>query len=226
MVVAVEDTSAERQRRSETEAIDQERRRIAQEIHDGIAQGMAALRLRISVWHDMVEANPAQLHAELDELQAALDTGMAEMRRAIYALRPVALDEVGLFPALHQLAADFENQHQVYVELDISGPEERLPSRLELPLFRVVQEALHNIGKHAQASLVWLALDLTRDEAIKLTIRDNGLGFDPASLEGAARDGHLGLKQMRERVEEAQGRLELVSRPGQGTEVRIVLALG
>jgi PAS domain S-box-containing protein len=237
MVVAVEDMTAEKQRRSEAEAIDEERRRIAQEIHDGIAQGMAALRLRISVWHDLVETNPAQLHAELDELQAqlhaeldelqaVLDTGIAEMRSAIYALRPVALDEVGLFPALRQLVADFEDQYQAYAELHISGPEERLPLRLELPLFRVVQEALRNVGKHAQASLVWLALDLTQDEAIGLTIRDNGLGFDPASLEGAVRNGHLGLKQMRERVEEARGKLEVVSQPGQGTEVRVVLPLG
>jgi two-component system sensor histidine kinase DegS len=148
------------------------------------------------------------------------------MRSAIYALRPVALDEVGLFPALRQLVADFEDQYQAYVELHISGPEERLPLRLELPLFRVVQEALHNVGKHAQASLVWLALDLTQDEAIGLTIRDNGLGFDPASLEGAVRSGHLGLKQMRERVEEAGGKLEVVSQSGQGTEVRVVLPLG
>jgi PAS domain S-box-containing protein len=226
MVVAVEDITAEKQRRSEAEAIDEERRRIAQEIHDGIAQGMAALRLRISVWHDLVETNPAQLHAELDELQAVLDTGIAEMRSAIYGLRPVALDEVGLFPALRQLVADFEDQYQAYVELHISGPEERLPLRLELPLFQVVQEALHNVGKHAQASLVWLALDLTQDEAIGLTIRDNGLGFDPASLEGVVRSGHLGLKQMRERVEEAGGKLEVVSQSGQGTEVRVVLPLG
>jgi len=226
MVVAVEDITAEKQRRSEAEAIDKERLRIAQEIHDGVVQDLATLRLRTSVWHDLVNANSAQMHVELDELKAILDEGIANMRRAIFALRPVALDEVGLFPALRQLTADFENQYQAYVNVDISGSEERLPSRLELPLFRVVQEALHNVGKHAQASLVWLAMDLTHDKAIRLTIRDNGQGFDPASLEGAARTGHVGLKQMRERVEQAQGALEVVSRHGQGTEVRVDLPLG
>ncbi len=226
MVVAVEDITAAKQRRSEAEAIDEERRRIAQEIHDGVAQDMAALRLRTSVWHDLVDANPAQMHAELDELQTILDRGITNMRRAIFALRPVALDEVGLFRALKQLVADFENQYQVYVDLRISGPEERLPSKLELPLFRVVQEALHNVGKHAQASLVWLAMDLTHGKSIRLSVRDNGLGFDPASLEGKVRVGHLGLKQMRERVEAAQGTLEINSQPGQGTEVRVVLPLG
>jgi PAS domain S-box-containing protein len=225
VVMVVEDITAEKQRRSGAQAIDEERRRIAQEIHDGVAQDMAALRLRTSVWHDLVETSPAQMHAELDELQAILDRGIADMRRAIYALRPVALDEVGLFAALGQLAADLENQYQVYVDLRVSGPEERLPLRLELPLFRIVQEALHNVGKHAQASLVWLALDLTQEAAIRLTIRDNGLGFDPAGLEETVRNGHLGLKQMRERVEAAGGTLDIDSQPGQGTEVRIALPL-
>jgi PAS domain S-box-containing protein len=226
VVLVVEDITAEKQRRSGAQAIDEERRRIAQEIHDGVAQDMAALRLRTSVWHDLVQTSPAQMRAELDELKTILDRGIADMRRAIFALRPVALDEVGLFAALRQLAADLENQYQVYVDLRISGPEERLPLRLELPLFRVVQEALHNVGKHAQASLVWLVVDLTRKEAIVLTIRDNGSGFDPTSPEGTVRGGHLGLKQMRERVEDAWGTLEIDSQAGQGTEVRITLPLG
>ena len=224
-VVVVEDITAEKQRRSGAQAIDEERRRIAQEIHDGVVQDMAALRLRTSVWHDLVETSPTQMHAELDELQTILDRGIMDLRRAIFALRPVALDEVGLFAALRQLAADLENQYHLYVDLRISGPEERLRLKLELPVFRVVQEALHNVGQHAQASLVWIAVDLTREEKIRLTIRDNGLGFDPASLEELVRGGHLGLKQMRERVEGAGGTLEIDSQPGQGTELRIALPL-
>jgi PAS domain S-box-containing protein len=226
VVVAVEDITAQIQRRSEAEAIDEERRRIAQEIHDGVVQDLAALRLRASLWYDWVQASPAQVQAELDELQAILDREIAEIRRAIFALRPVALDEVGFFPALRQLAADFDNLHQFYVDLHISGAEERLPSALELPLFRIVQEALSNVGKHAQASLVWIGLDLTQDEAVGLTVRDNGLGFHPDSLEEAAHGGHLGLKQMRERVEKTGGTLVVDSQPGQGTEVRVVLPLG
>ena len=226
MVVAVEDVTAEKRRRSEAEAIDEERRRIAQEIHDGVAQDLAALRLRASLWHDLVEASPAQLQVELDELQAILDGGIVKMQRVIFALRPVALDEVGFFPALHQLAADSENQYRVHIDLQISGSEEHLPVDLELPLFRIAQEALHNIGKHAQASVVWITVDLSQESRITLSIRDNGLGFDPASLGEAVRSGHLGLKQMRERVEKAGGTLVVDSRPGQGTEVRAVLPLG
>jgi signal transduction histidine kinase len=225
MVVAVEDITAETERRSEVEAIDEERRRIAQEIHDGLAQDIAALRLRIAVWHDLVEANPNQMHAELDELKAILDKGIAEMRRAIFALRPVALDEVGLFPALRHLVREFENQFQAYVDLSISGPEEHLPIQLELPLFRILQEALRNVGKHALATLVWITIDLSQESMITVTVRDNGLGFDPGSLEEEVRAGHVGLKQMRERAEKAQGTLEIHSQPGQWTEVRVVLPL-
>ncbi len=225
MVVAVEDITAEKQRRSEADAIDEERRRIAQEIHDSVAQDLAALRLRASLWPDLVEASPTQLRSELDELQVILDRGIEQMRRVLLALRPVALDEVGLFPALRQLAGDLECQYQVHVDLQISGPEERVPADLELPLFRITQEALRNIGKHAQASVVRIAIDLSQEAAITLTVRDNGLGFDPAILGGAVRAGHLGLKQMRERVEKVGGTLVIDSQPGQGTEVRVVLPL-
>ncbi len=226
VVVAVEDITAQMQRRSEAEAIDEERRRIAHEIHDGVVQDLAALRLRASLWYDWVQANPTQMQAELAELQAILDREIAEIRHAIFALRPVALDEVGFFPALRQLAADFDNLYQFYVDLHISGAEERLPSTLELPLFRIVQEALSNVSKHAQASLVWIGLDLTQDEAVRLIVRDNGLGFGPDRLEEAVHGRHLGLKQMHERVEKAGGTLVVNSQPGQGTEVRVVFPLG
>jgi two-component system sensor histidine kinase DegS len=222
----VEDITSERLRRSEAEAIDEERRRIAQEIHDGVAQDLAALRLRVSLWYDWLEQDPAKMIAELDEFQSILDREILDMRRAILGLRPVALEEVGLVPALRRLVEDFENQHQAHVTLNVSGPEQRLPLELELPLFRVVQEALRNVGKHARASLVRIDLDLTQAKAVRLTVRDNGLGFDPAGLPGVVRDGHLGLKQMGERVEAVGGRLEMHSVPGQGTEMRVELPLG
>jgi PAS domain S-box-containing protein len=225
MVISVEDISAEKQRRSEREAIDAERRRIAQEIHDGVAQYLAALRLKSAVWHDWVDTDPAQMHTELDELQNTLDEAMEEIRRSIFALRPVALDEAGFFPALHQYVTDFSDQYPVYTNLEIKGREACLPATLEPRLFRIVQEALNNIAKHSQASLAWVELDLTEDQAVTLTIRDNGQGFDLADLKTAVRAGHLGLKQMRERVEGAKGTLLVDSEPGHGTLVQAVLPL-
>ena len=225
IIFTIEDITAEKNRRSEEKAIAEERRRIAREIHDGLAQNLAALRFRDRLWHKLVDTDPAQMHAELDELREILSASIREVRRSIFALRPIALDELGFFPALHRFTAEFGEQYQLYVNLRIFGPEVRLPSSLELTLFRVVQEALNNVGKHAQASTVWIRLDVKATDAVALTIRDDGQGFDPASLSQAVRYGHLGLKQMRERVESASGTLSIQSQPGSGTKVRAVLPL-
>jgi PAS domain S-box-containing protein len=225
MVISVEDITAEKQLRSEREAIDQERRRIAQDIHDGVAQDLAALRLKAALWYDWMETDPPRMRTELQQLQDTLDAAIEEIRRSIFALRPVALDEVGFLPALHQYVADFGDQCRVYTDLNIKNPDAILPAALELRLFRIVQEALNNISKHSLASLAWIDLDLTDDQNVTLTIRDNGQGFDPVDLEAAVRAGHLGLKQMRERVESAGGTLLVESQPGQGTLVRAILPL-
>jgi PAS domain S-box-containing protein len=223
IIVAVEDISIEKERRSEEEAIMEERRRIAREIHDGLAQNLAAMHLRVSLWHNLVDNDPVQMHAELDRLQALMAENIRDVRRSIFALRPIALDELGFFPALRQFTDDFGEQNQLDIDLRILGPEGRLPPALELVLFRIVQEALNNVGKHAQARTVWLELDLEAAEAVTLTVRDDGVGFDPALLERAVRHGHLGLRQMRERVASLQGTFLLQSKVGRGTEIRVVL---
>jgi PAS domain S-box-containing protein len=224
-ILAVEDITAEKERRSEEEAIAEERRRIAREIHDGLAQDLAGLRFEVRLWHKLVDEDPARMHAELDNLQELLSQNIREVRRSIFALRPVALDELGFYPALHQFISEFGEQNQLHVDLRIAGPPERLPAFLEPVLFRIVQESLHNIGKHAQASMAWIELDLESPNAVTLSVRDDGLGFDPAILDPIVQRGHLGLKQMRERVENLRGAFELHSQPGSGTEIHVVLPL-
>jgi PAS domain S-box-containing protein len=225
IIIVIEDITAEKNRRSEEEAIAEERRRIAREIHDGLAQDLASLRLRVSLWHGLVDQNPAEMHAELDALRELLRQKIRDVRRSIFALRPVALDELGFFPALRRFVSDFGEQNQLYVELHVLGPEGSLLPSLEPVLFRIVQEALNNVGKHAYASTAWVGLDLRADDSVTLTVRDNGVGFDPAILDQAVRRGHLGLKQMGERVEGLEGTLLLKSEAGQGTEIRVVLPL-
>lgn len=222
-IVIIEDITAEKAWRSEEEAIAEERRRIAREIHDGLAQDLVALRMRARLWHRLVDESPAQMHAELDILRDLLSHNIREVRRAIFALRPVALDELGFYPALRRFAADFAEQNQIHVDLQVSGTEVHLPAFLEAVLFRIIQEALHNVARHARASTVWVELNLEEAETVHLTVRDDGVGFDPAILEQAARSGHLGLKQMRERVAGLKGTFSLRSAPGQGTEIRISL---
>ncbi len=222
-IVIVEDITMERAWRSEEEAIAEERRRIAHEIHDGLAQDLVSLRMRARLWHQLVDEAPQQMHAEIDALRDLLRDDIREVRRAIFALRPVALDEAGFYPTLRQFAADFAAQNQVHVDLQVKGEEVHLPPFLEAVLFRIVQEALNNVARHAQASTVWIELNLEEAGVVQLTVRDDGVGFDPAILEQAARSGHLGLKQMRERVAGLKGTFSLRSAPGQGTEIYVTL---
>jgi signal transduction histidine kinase len=122
MIAAVEDITAEKQRRSEAEAIDAERHRIAQEIHDGVAQSLGGLRFKSALWSHLAAAAPPEMRRALKELQAVLAAAIGDMRRAIFALRPVDLDALGLLPALTQLVSDSGEQNQL-------APASRCPAR-------------------------------------------------------------------------------------------------
>jgi PAS domain S-box-containing protein len=223
IILTVEDITAEKQRRTEAEAIEAERRRIAGEIHDGVAQSLAGLRFKSALWSHLADAAPPRMRAALDELQAVLNTAVVDLRRAIFALRPVDLDALGFFPALTQLVCDFGDQNQVAARLEVSGPQEALPRAYELPLFRIIQEGLSNVGQHARASsvLVRLAVDAAGGAAV--SVRDNGRGFDPSQLGPADQIGHWGLRQMRERILDLGGTLDIHSALDWGTELAITL---
>ena len=187
MIVTVEDITAEVQRRSEAEAIDAERHRIAHEIHDGVAQSLAGLRFKSALWPHLADAAPPGMRAALDELQAVLTAAIVDLRRAIFALRPVDLDVLGFFPALTQLVRDFGDQNQLAARLEIAGPQEALPAVYELPLFRIIQEGVNNIGQHARASSVLVRLTVDAAGGVAVSVRDNGRGFDPSQLGPATR---------------------------------------
>lgn len=221
-ILVLEDITIEKERRSEEEAIAEERRRIAQEIHDGLAQDLAALRLQARRWQTLVDSDPAKAKAELEWLHHLLGEKIREVRGVIFALRPVALDELGFWAALERFLGEFGEQNQLAIHLNVSGDRGRLPSSLEPLLFRVVQEVLHNVARHAQARTVWVRLDFSR--GVVLTVQDDGVGFDTGRLSQLTKEGHLGLQQMRERVEALGGSLEIISQPGEGTT--IVVSLG
>ena len=224
-ILIVQDITAEKERRSEEEAIAEERRRIAREIHDGLAQNLASMRLRVDIWHMLLDQDPAKLHAELDHLQALLAENIHDVRRSIFALRPVALEELGFYVALRQFIGGFGEQNQLDIDWQVAGPAERLPTQMEPVLFRIIQEALNNVAKHARASMVWIRLDLESAEVVSLHIRDDGTGFDPDILTRVVQEGHIGLTNMRERVEGLRGTFSLHSRRNQGTEIQVALPL-
>jgi PAS domain S-box-containing protein len=223
MIATVEDITAERARRSEADAIDAERRRIAHEIHDGVAQSLAGLRFKSALWSHLADGAPPGMRAALGELRDVLTVAIVDLRRAIFALRPLDLETLGFFPALTQLVADFGEQNQLVAQLEVSGAQADLPAVYELPLFRILQEGLNNVGQHARASSVLVCLAVEPAGGVGVSVRDNGHGFDPRQLAPVDRDGHFGLRQMRERILDLGGSLDIRSAPGQGTELVITL---
>jgi len=223
MIVTIEDITAERQRRSEAEAIEAERLRIAHEIHDSVAQNLAGLRFKSALWSHLADSAPPSMRTALDELQAVLTDAIEDIRRAIFALRPVDLESLGFLPALTQLVADFGDQNPLAARLGISGPTDKLPLSYELPLFRIIQEGLNNINKHARASSVLVDLILDAAGGVIVSLRDNGRGFDPSQVGTPMQAGRFGLRQMRERILNLSGTLNIHSAVGQGTELLITL---
>jgi PAS domain S-box-containing protein len=223
VILTVEDMTIEQSRRTEEQAIAEERRRIAREIHDGLAQNLASLRLQARLWHNLIDDDPERMHTEVENMRVLLREQIRDVRRSIFALRPLALDELGFTLALQQFVQDFGQQNQLHIDLQIHGESEHLPSLLEPVLFRIVQEALNNVRKYADARSVWIELGLKEADSLTLVIQDDGKGFDLSVLEEATRYGHLGLRQMRERVEELDGSLAIASRPGHGTRIRVQL---
>ncbi len=133
------------------------------------------------------------------------------------------LDALGFVPALTQLVGDYGDQNQVAARLDVSGPQDALPAVYELPLFRIIQEGLNNIGRHAHASSALVCLAGDAAGGVAVSVGGDVRGFDPGQLGPADRAGHFGLRQMRERILDLCGTLDIRSASGQGTELVITL---
>lgn len=211
--------------RSEELAISEERTRIAREIHDGLAQDLSFLVLKVEVMRKLLQrGKKAQVEKEMQETVDVLRNDMREVRRTIFALRPLDLEALGFLPALEKFIDEFGSANEINVILKRSGDASTLSTKLQTALFRLTQESLNNIRKHARASNVWIELDLSGDTAAGLSIRDDGCGFDPVRALAEARNrGSVGMVQMRERAERAGGSFQLQTAPGQGTRIHVTL---
>lgn len=205
-------------------AIAEERARIARDMHDGLAQNLALLRMRVDLWQDWVESDPQHLRDELVQLKQTLSSQIGELRRAIFALRPVPFDELGFAGGLRHYINDFAGQQGWETHLDLQDAPPALTLELEATCFRIVQEALTNAAKHAAATHVAVAIDQT-DGGLRIIVRDNGRGFEPDHVAAAPLPDHIGLRQMSERLAAVRGQLTLHSQPGTGTELRIWIPL-
>lgn len=204
-------------------AVDRERQRIAREIHDGVAQNLAHLMLRLELVNRLIPSNPVKAQGEAEASRKVLLSSLNDLRQSIAAMAPAQLEELGFVGALQALLDDIATNTP---DLDVtftSCPDDAIALELRAPAFRVVQEALANIRKHARAQHAWIAVEITDRAALQVTIRDDGLGFTPDPA--ATTKGHFGLRGMRDRAIEFGGDLAITSVPGQGTTVLLTLPL-
>jgi signal transduction histidine kinase len=195
-----------------------ERRRLARELHDETGQALTSVLLGLKTVEEAPDEVALRSAADLRELVVST---LQDVRRLAVELRPKALDDFGLVPALERLTQSFSEQTGITADLESALAEERLPGELETALYRIVQESLTNIVKHAHARRVSILLT-RRPSWVAAVIEDDGAGFEP----GSTRDGGVGLVGMRERIALLDGRLDVESRPGSGTTIRAELPLG
>lgn len=197
-------------------AQEQERKRIARELHDDTAQILFAQLLRLTALKSSTSEEVRDAADDFEEMTVAAIEGV---RRMAVELRPPALDDLGLLAALGDLAQRFGEQLGIDVDYQARGPRGRLPAEVELVLYRVAQEAITNVGKHAEASRVWIDLDRTADD-VTLSVRDDGRGFDPDTARASDERGlGLGLFGMEERAALVGGIFKVWPRHGGGSEI-------
>ncbi len=205
-------------------AQEDERGRVAREIHDGPAQSLTNLVFRVELCEKLLSnGSLGDLQAELGELKELIKGSIQEVRKIVFALRPMALDDLGLIPALRRYLEGLGEKEKLRVDLVPLGNEIRLPSNVEIGVFRIIQEALHNVVKHARVTRAKVTISYGCKQLL-ISIKDEGVGFDPREVENRSKRGkHYGLISMRERAELLGGGIEIKSGPGEGT--RIILAI-
>ncbi len=195
----------------------EERQRLARELHDSVSQALYGIALGARTARTQLDRDPIKAIEPVDYVLSLAEAGLAEMRALIFELRPESLASEGLVAALEKQIASTRARYGVAVKAEMP-PEPDLPLPVKEALYRVIQEALHNVVKHARASQVDLAL-VVDGEGVHLSLRDNGLGFDP----DGDYPGHLGLRSMRERIERLGGEFQITSKPGEGAHVSATL---
>jgi two-component system sensor histidine kinase UhpB len=214
MLVRIED-ERRRSGRLVLRAQEEERRRLARDLHDEVNQALTAILLRLEA---LSQDAPPSLDPELSELKRLVNQAMSELLQLARQLRPTALDDHGLLPAVASHVRRFAAQTGIEADLDADEAEAgagKLQPDEEIAVYRIAQEALANVARHAGASRVSVGLR-TRGSGVELTVRDDGRGF---SVEGQASSGGLGLGGMAERARLVGGELTIESRPGAGTEL-------
>lgn len=202
-------------------AQEEERRRVAREIHDGPAQTMANIVFRAEVCERLIETDLGRSKTELQDLREQVRFCLKEVRKIIFDLRPMTLDDLGLVPTIRRTLDTLKERTGVAVDLRVIGEDKRLDSHVEISFFRIIQEALTNIEKHAKASSVIVRIEFMI-KAVSAVVEDDGEGFDTAESVGSE---SFGLMGMWERMSLLNGEISLTSKKGKGTKVTFKVPL-
>lgn len=207
-------------------AQEDERLRVSREIHDGPAQEMANLIYQASICERLVDTRPDEAKAGLQELRRQIRTCLADVRQIIFDMRPMSLDDLGLVPALRQLVSKLEERKILKTDFQVNGKERALEKHVEVTLFRIIQEGLNNIHRHAGVSQGRLRLLFSQND-LSILISDEGRGFDMEEIEEMRRtgtgNGHFGILGMEERAKLIGATLNVISVQGEGTKIHVKL---
>jgi signal transduction histidine kinase len=200
-------------------AQEQERKRIAMDLHESLGQSMSALKLRVRLLQRHLPTDAANLQEDFEGVQQLLSHMIEEVRQIAWGLMPTILENLGLTAALTYLLEDFLQYQGISIHKEIDDIQNFFSPQNEINLFRVFQESLHNIAKHARATLVSIIVK-RQDGKVDFFIKDNGVGFDPQQIKTEKfTENGMGLAAMDERLRMIGARLHITSQPGTGTEI-------
>jgi signal transduction histidine kinase len=222
---ALESSEAELRRLSSQllNAQEEERKRISRELHDGIGQSLSAVKFTVeTALNEMAQENPDRVTKSLESVVPLVQEAVEEVRTISKNLRPSVLDDLGILATISWFCREMEDTFSgIRINKRINIKEENVPDSLKTVIFRILQEAVNNVTKHAGANVIDLSLEGT-EEKIELTIEDNGIGFDLEKelAEGQVKEG-IGLTSMKERAELSNGTFQIESHEGAGTRVMV-----
>jgi len=206
-------------------AISEERTRIALDIHDGLVQTLAGLSYKLDLCQEFLTLDPVRCARTLKETQDVLKSAIEEARQVVFNLKPLHFDRLDLHTALKHYAKTYAKQYRIATTVSLAGSEKNLYPKTKIFLFRIIQEALSNVQKHAGASRVHVGVDIEKT-SLTATIRDNGRGFDlPEVSKDPEKWASLGLKGMSERARLLGGRVRIDTAPGKGTTIAVDIPL-
>ncbi|NLJ97824.1 MAG: sensor histidine kinase [Tissierellia bacterium] len=208
------------------EVQEEERRKLARDIHDGPAQSMASILIKTELCEKLMDIDQEKAKHELRNLRTVTKRILKDTRKIIYDLRPMALDDLGLIPILEKYIRGFIKDTKIEVEFKVIGYEKKLEPGIEIAIFRIIQESLNNIAKHSRATFANITIEYL-DTRLNLSIWDNGIGFDKEKVNGSDKTitGGFGLMNINERIELLDGELQINTSPGGGTKLYIYVPL-